>query len=610
MTFTGRLGRSALEDHELAPDERRRLQEDTEMKQGRRGVTGGLLLLGFASTAAAGEAVLVVPGVGSGLTPASVSARYAATPVTGALPRIAVIATSDVSVPDVASFRNRHGLPPVVIDRAGSVSASSADPSMTILMEWAGVLAPKAPLIAIVGDPWLGLAEAILDNVAPVLVVPVIDASPPDATARILVRILYDRHVVAVGRLDVEVPGPVVAEVLLGLAAARGQTIVVPAGSSLAGQSALSVGGTALRGSTEVVWDDAAGSTDSGADVAALASPIAPGYAYEWVGTPRCCAGGTGVAAALWGGLAAVLVDSSHGAISPRALILDAGRRQGTGGIVAFTDITEGVPPSPSTGIMFTPPSPAYDSLTGFGSPLVAGLVAALACVNSDCDSAFESAAACGRDVCKEGGVCERVALADGTPCARDACTVGTSCQAGVCVGGSALSCDDGSACTTDTCDPNNGCTHAPVPDGATCQLLQGAAGRRDCSPDWLAEAEPGLIRARYLACRDGDGACDHDNVVGQCTIQLSVCVPSSGDCPRVPLRTLQPSRQKARRSSAAAAVRRAVAGVLASLAPGECTAAAALSVPAGKHVTLRIGSARQRSRAITVLCRAVPGAE
>jgi hypothetical protein len=148
------------------------------------------------------------------------------------------------------------------------------------------------------------------------------------------------------------------------------------------------------------------------------------------------------------------------------------------------------------------------------------------------------------------------------------------------------------------------------VPDNASCQLLQDTARRRDCAPNWLVEAEPGLIHARRVACRDGDAACDRDDVLGQCTIHLSVCTPPSAGCPRASLHTLQPSRRKARRSSVAAAVRNAMEAALTiPPAPGECSAAAALVVPAAEHLTVRVG-APQRSRAIKLLCEAVPAAE
>ncbi len=575
------------------------------MRQRRWGVTGGMLLLGLARGVAAGDAVLVVPAAGPGVTPAAIAARYAAGPSgsggpTGRGARIAVIAASDPSIADVQAFRRRHGLPPAAIDRLGP-AAATADPTMTILLEWAGALAPEAPLTAIVGDPWSALADAILDDVAPILVVPEIDATPPDGTAQVLLRILYDRQLVAAGRVDIQIPGALVAEVLLGLAAQQAQTIVVPAGSSLTGPGVVPVGGTALRASTEIVWDDASGTTASGAEVAALASPIAPGYAYEWLGAPRCCAGGTGVAAALWGGVAALLADASNGAISPAAVVADAGRRQGEGGIAAFTDITEGVPPPPPRHIVFDPPPPAYDVLTGFGSPLVSGLVAAVECVGVECGSPFGGAAACGHDVCVAGGVCERIAFADGTPCTRDACTVGTTCEAGVCAGGVERSCGDGSACTADTCDPHLGCTHAAVADGATCQLL-GVAAQRSCAPRWLVETDPEPVRARRVTCRDGDTACDHDAIPGQCTIHLSACTPRA--CPVASLHPVQPSARLARRSPVAAAARRALREVLGGPpATGGCSAAAAVVVPAAERVTLRVGSARQRSRAITLRC-------
>ena len=72
-----------------------------------------------------------------------------------------------MSVRDVAAFRSLHGLPPREVDVLGGEGAGSDDPATTVLLEWAGALAPGANLTALVGDPWTGLMTAILDEVAP-----------------------------------------------------------------------------------------------------------------------------------------------------------------------------------------------------------------------------------------------------------------------------------------------------------------------------------------------------------------------------------------------------------------------------------------------------------
>jgi hypothetical protein len=554
-----------------------------------------VLPVALAACVAADAAVLVVPAPRAGLAPADLASRYATTSglaggITGRGARIAVVAASEPSLADVAAFRRRHGLPPTTIDRvavAGGAAPAGIDPTMTILLEWAGALAPRAGLTAVVGDPWQGLAAAILDDAAPVLVLPALDAAtPPDATARLLVRVLYDRRLVDAGTVLFEVPGPVVAEVLFALAEQQGQTIVVPAGSPLAGgRGVLTVGGTALRGASEVVWDEA----DGRADVAALASPSDPGYAFDWLGEPRCCAGGTEVAAAVWGGVAALLTDASDGAIPLASFVADAGAQQAAGGIVAFTEVAE---PRGS------------DPRVGFGSPLVAGLVAALDCVGIDCGEGDIGPDTCGQGVCREGGVCERRLVADGTPCSPDACTLRATCQAGACAGGTTLACTDASVCTADACDPHRGCVHEAVSDPATCQLRAAGGDPRRCHLDWLVETGPDAGGPRRVICRDGDPTCDRDAVAGQCTLHVSVCAPERATCPTSALHAARPAAERARKSPFAAAARRALAAAVAR-APmaGGCSNAAAVPVPAGRRLTMRVAGGRRASRPLTLAC-------
>src|SRR6185436_2502698 len=101
---------------------------------------------------------------------------------------------------------------------------------------------------------------------------------------------------------------------------------------------------------------------------------IAPGYAFVFEGTTRCCAGGTGLAAAVWGGVAS-LVSSVSSARLP-AVLADAGRRQAAGELLGFRDVTVGRIPS---GDLFGPgdavAGPGFDAASGWGAPDVAGLV-------------------------------------------------------------------------------------------------------------------------------------------------------------------------------------------------------------------------------------------
>ncbi len=112
----------------------------------------------------------------------------------------------------------------------------------------------------------------------------------------------------------------------------------------------------------------------------------------------------------------------------------------------------------------------------------------------------------------------------DGDKCTIDACVIGFACtHKGVC--------DDGNSCTTDACDPTTlACSHAPIPDGGSCNSCSGAvclAGA--CTGD----TEP---------CFDSDpctaDACDAKT--GKCVHAAQPCVKPSedatctdfGDCP------------------------------------------------------------------------------
>jgi hypothetical protein len=527
--------------------------------------------------ARAGSATVVVSAGSAGETPAALAQRYDAATVhargiIGASTRIAVVAESDVSVADLADFRATNGFPAVSVDRvavAGSVP--TADPTMTVLLEWAGALSPGAALTAVVGNAWCGLATAILDDVAPIIVVTDLGAAaPPDVTVDLLVRLLYEQRLITAGQVVVGIPGEEVAQILFNAALRNGQAIIVPAESPIAGhQGVLAVGGTEIRDGGEVAWL----ASTSPADVAALASPDAPGYVYRWQGSSECCAGGEDLSAAVWSGVAAILRDAGLDS-DVQSFVRDAGARQANGGIVAFGDVTAG-----------PPAAPGFDPPTGFGTPRVAGLVAALDCLGVDCLDTRDQG--CGRSVCAEGGACKRVAFADGTACNADACTVGGTCEAGECHGGNPVSCEDNGACTVDSCDPDRGCTHAAVSGVASCQVL----GASRCV-EWLVEAD--RAASRRIVCSDGDPACDRDDVPGQCTFVTALCVRQG--CTSGPIRIVQPTAGRLHAALSRALARRPEAG--------ECTEAAELVLPVGRMTKVRARVGRQRTT-IEFVCQA-----
>lgn len=180
----------------------------------------------------------------------------------------------------------------------------------------------------------------------------------------------------------------------------------------------------------------------------------------------------------------------------------------------------------------------------------------------------------------------------DGDLCTDDGCDVTT----GACVH-AAIDCSDAEPCTVDACVPGLGtCTHTlkgdsdgdglcdPIdscplqPDadptdlngngvGDVCECGDPKPGRcvrgsgpkkRACFVEWLPEITPPTKGERLpkgrLGCRDGDPACDRDQVPGQCTFGVALCINNQD--PRLPgcvpsriasLRLKSPTTSKAR---------------------------------------------------------------
>jgi hypothetical protein len=553
------------------------------------------------ATPAAAAPVILVDRTGPGLTPAEVQRLYHAAPAlaggaTGRGSRIAVIVRGEVSLADVAVFRSRFGLPPAMIERRvveGADAAAAAE--ATVVMEWVGALAPEAALTAVIGDPWVGLILAIAEDLAPILVVPDI---PGEAQSSLPARF----------KVHIDLPPVLLIAALLGLAQQQGQAILV-AGSELIPSAALTrVGGTQQEGAGERVWNDAAGVTESGADVVAIASPLHPGYAFVLHGETRCCAGGTGLATALWGGVASLL--DHHPPASLSTFLADAGERQAAGGIIAFNDVTIGDTHRSEEdrgGLVFdtsVAAGPGFDPASGWGSPNVTGLVAAVDCFGVDCNDDNP----CTADACAAGGRCPHGPAPAGTGCSDlDACTVGDACQAGVCFPGRPATCEDAGRCTAERCDPDFGCVYSRRDDDQSCQILPARLRGTRCALAWVVEAGAGAVGPHQVVCRDGDPNCDHDAVPGQCTFRVSVCATRPEGCVPRRVRIVRPSRREARRSAVAHAIRTALEGSLRGRLAGGCTAASTVVVPAGgRGVRLRVEWDRGlATRMMRLSCRA-----
>jgi Matrixin/Dictyostelium (slime mold) repeat len=158
----------------------------------------------------------------------------------------------------------------------------------------------------------------------------------------------------------------------------------------------------------------------------------------------------------------------------------------------------------------------------------------------------------------------------DGDLCTEDSCNTMT----GACVN-NAVDCDDGEPCTFDCCDPVTGACINDLDDsdgdgvcdmmdncplqadadptdlngdgvGDVCQCADERPGRcvpgrgwkeRRCILEWLPAVTPGISSKGFpsvqLRCIDGDPACDEDDLSGQCTFRVALCVDN--DDPRLP---------------------------------------------------------------------------
>ena len=138
------------------------------------------------------------------------------------------------------------------------------------------------------------------------------------------------------------------------------------------------------------------------------------------------------------------------------------------------------------------------------------------------------------------------------------------------------------------------------------------AAGRQgktsDCVVEWaatapLARAARGVPAARFL-CRDGDPACDTDDVPGQCTIEISPCAAVSDS--RLPACTPaapDTARIRQRGPNSDPAVAAALSASLATVAPS--AGARSGSCGPAVHVPISLDGKRRNHTALRVIAQA-----
>lgn len=377
---------------------------------------------------------------GSGLTttmaPSDIYTAYGVSAVLdrgidGSGQTIAVVARSDFNVGDVTSFQQQFGVPVRTPTKAfpagnpgiGSPNSACAgyrnprlftqcvqDEEAEVLLDvqWAGALAPGASLLVDISDTD-------------------IDASLSD-----IVNHHPEAKIISVSFGVCERLDPTAApawESLAAQAAAQGQTVVVAAGNDGAdgcqdgfgaSVNALSsppqitaVGGTALDPGfnaggaatgrvSEVVWNDADGSSGGGVstqiskpayqtgtgvpadgfrdqpDVSLMASPTTSGYVIV-AENQVMIIGGTSVATPSWAGIVALVnhAAGAHGLGVINDSLYTLGRKQyGEGGPAVFSDITSGT--NTLDGVRGFSAGAGFDLASGWGTPNVALLVQTL----------------------------------------------------------------------------------------------------------------------------------------------------------------------------------------------------------------------------------------
>ena len=325
-------------------------------------------------------------------------------PLTGAGQRISIPAIGEADGDAVANFRAFFGLPPttlrdVVAGQDPGLGQGPFRTEATLDATWAGAVAPAAEIEVVRGtDLFLILARQVNVNPAPVVSISLAVCSSHAVLQR-LAR---------------------AADVIFRQAAAQGQTVLVASGDTgafscgrrevdvlAASPHVTAVGGTevqplrddagdAVGYGSERAWNT--GSTASGGgranffprpfyqrrgvgravpDVAAPADDYPIGVGSRVV----CCIGGTSAAAPAWAGVVALLGEARGrplGLLNPTLYRL--GRQQGHGGPRVFHDVVDGAT-AVRRGAAVRPGFRAhrgYDLTTGWGSPDVPGLLAAL----------------------------------------------------------------------------------------------------------------------------------------------------------------------------------------------------------------------------------------
>jgi subtilase family serine protease len=340
-------------------------------------------------------------------TPAEYAGFYGfadlhASGIDGAGERIGIVGTVPVDVADIAAFRSGFGLPPLQLEQVGTPGPNVQEidsVEATLDVSWSGAVAPGAAIVLSISQGTVVDAIQYLVNRADVSVLSLSLNPIPNKRNRPIIRQSLK---------------------LFQQAAAQGQTVLIASGDSgplvvtsprprrgvdpyAQSPFVTGVGGTmpssptpasAAAYGSEAVWQD--GRSASGGGRSQLARPVwqkglesrtrtvpdvslaaSAVYPIPNDGQIACCVAGTSAAAPSWAGLVAMLNQLSGqraGLLNPKLYAL--GNAQTSGGTAVFHDIVDGS--NSTTQAKGFPAKPGYDLATGWGSPDVPALFAAL----------------------------------------------------------------------------------------------------------------------------------------------------------------------------------------------------------------------------------------
>jgi subtilase family serine protease len=316
---------------------------------------------------------------------------------------IGIVGASSVELADINAFRAHFSLGDLALTRAGNPPAMppSMDAELEAVLDvsWAGAVAPGANIVLAVSSGGLVDAIGYLVNRSDISVISLSVVLIPGPSSRPFIRqaLQLFRQAAAQGQTVLIASGDFGA--LLKVKPKRKRGVDPMTGSPFV----TAVGGTtpifsdpsAIVGyGNEVVWQDGQSASGGGRGrarrpswqrgsatrtVPDVALPADSVYPIFFNGDPnvQCCIGGTSAAAPSWAGLVAMLNQlRGHRAGLVNPALYDLGRAQAKGGPAVFHDIVVGS--STTTLARGFPARPGYDLATGWGTPDVPALFAAL----------------------------------------------------------------------------------------------------------------------------------------------------------------------------------------------------------------------------------------